>query len=88
MKKTLNLTIDEAIIARAKRYAKANRTSVSAIVEEELAMRTRDAAWKPKPGSLTAKISGSMPLPETGKSDNQLITEALNEKYGLDTDRH
>lgn len=87
MKKTLNLSIDESVIQRAKRYARQHRTSVSAIVEEELIKKTGEQTWQPRPGTLTAKLAGSLPLPSTGKSDDELLTDALNEKYGNDPDR-
>lgn len=87
MKKTLNLSIDESVIQRAKRYAKNRRTSVSAIVEKELVKLTRGASSRqPRPGSLTEKLAGSMPIPDTGKSADELLTEALAEKHGYNSD--
>jgi hypothetical protein len=50
-------------------------------------MQQRDVRVKYGVPALTAKLAGSLPLPTTGKSDDELLTDALNEKYGNDPDR-
>lgn len=86
MKRTLNLTIDESVIQRAKEYARERGTSVSRIVEEELDRRTRKGSIDPRPGSITERLAGSMRLNDHGKSDDDLLTEALRRNVGLDSD--
>jgi len=86
MKRTLNLTIDETVIKKAKEYARRRGTSVSRIVEEELDRRTREVYSEPRSDSITARLSGSMTLSDHGKSVDDLLTEALRKNVGLDSD--
>ena len=44
MKKKLTVTIDEALIPRAKRYARARGTSLSAVIEAALRSVAEDEA--------------------------------------------
>lgn len=85
MKKKLTLTIEESISKRAKRLAKREGTSVSEIVEQYLAEKTsEDTEWKPKDGSWTEKMLGSVPISEELKeSDIKKIKEKeILKKYG------
>lgn len=48
----LTLSVDAAVISRAKRYAKRNGISVSALVENYLAVVSRPPAAAPAPPRL------------------------------------
>lgn len=78
----LTLSVEEAVVEKAKRIAKANETSVSAMfsqfVEVVAARHTRRA----KVGPLTRKLSGIIKLPP-GKDYKELLTEALMDKHGI-----
>jgi len=79
MKLTLSARTD--VIKEAKRLAKRHRTSVSAMFERMIrAMAERESDKRPL-GPLTRKATGVITIPK-GKSDRQLIEDALSEKYG------
>lgn len=85
MKKKLTLTVEESISERAKRLAKREGTSVSEIVENYLAEKTSEETdWKPKENSWTAKLVGSVQLPdELKEQDAKKIKEKqILKKYG------
>ena len=78
----LNLTIDEKIVAKSKRYAAKQNTSVSKLVEQLLAKAIANReAGKPKK-SFVEKYAGTL----SGKlSDNdvkRIKDEYLTKKYG------
>ncbi|MCY2927134.1 MAG: DUF6364 family protein [Planctomycetota bacterium] len=80
--KKLTLSMKDDVIKRAKWLAKQRGTSVSAMVSEYVVGATQ-ARRKPfKVGPITRKATGLVRLP-SDKSDRDLITEALMEKYGL-----
>ena len=84
MKKKLTLTIEESVIAQAKRQAREEGKSVSQMVEEFLSHKAKNGSdWAPKPGSSLSKLYGAVSLPERYKelSDTELITNILSEKY-------
>lgn len=78
----LTLSIDEAVVAKAKQIADANNTSVSAMfsqfVQSLAAPRKRPA----KIGPLTRKLSGIVKLPPN-KDYKELLVEALMERHGI-----
>ena len=80
----LTLSMDEEVIATAKRVARRHRQSVSAmfssVVRAMAAQEERPAVDAP-PDSITARLTGIVRLPE-GKSDRELVSEALAERYG------
>lgn len=87
MKEKLTLSIEKTTKEQAKRYARQKGTSVSQMVEEFLESVTyqEDEDWRPPEGSLVAEMSGS--IPDTDKRDyDEILTEALMEKYGLKKD--
>lgn len=82
----LTLSADEKTIRKAKRLARARKTSVSAMFARyiESLSRTRKAG-KPDVESLppiTRRALGMVKLPK-GKTDRELVEEGLWEKYGL-----
>lgn len=78
----LTLSMTEEDVETAKRLAKERGTSVSAMVTSYV-RGVAAARRKPfKVGPITRKATGLVRLP-SDKSDRDLITEALMEKYGL-----
>ena len=80
----LTLSMDEAVVATAKRLAKRQRTSVSAMltnVVKAMAIQERHPPAIP-PDSVTARLTGIIKLPP-GMSDDDARYEALREKYRL-----
>jgi len=75
--------MDEKVVAQAKRIARRKRTSVSAMFTNlvlVMAAREREKADIP-PDSIAARLTGAIKAPP-GKTDRQLVTEALEERYG------
>ena len=82
MKKKLTLVIDDKVIERAKRHARAQNTSVSDMVESYLAEQTREEAWSPPAGSVLARLTGAVTPDTTSANDDERLERALREKYG------
>lgn len=86
MKKKLTLTIEESVKDRAKVFAKRKGISVSEMVEKYLDKKTRSEPWDIPIDSPVNRFAGSLPLPASGmvkdKDDNELLREALEDKYG------
>jgi hypothetical protein len=78
----LTLSADEEIVKRAKRLAKEQKTSVSALFDRFIRSATAEPKKSRAIGRLTRKATGMMKLP-AGKTDRELIEDALIEKYGL-----
>ena len=78
----LTLSADKEIIARAKKLAEDNRTSVSAMFSRLLMAMTRGRSSPDALGLVTRKATGLIRIP-THKRDRQLLEEALAEKYGF-----
>jgi hypothetical protein len=79
MKLTLSARTD--VIKEAKRLAKRHRTSVSAMFERIVRAMAEKEPGKRSIGPLTRKATGVIGIPK-GKTERQLIEEALSEKYG------
>ncbi|MFO7897881.1 MAG: DUF6364 family protein [Planctomycetota bacterium] len=82
--KKLTLSADEQVIKTAKRLAKENGTSVSAMFArliDGLADR-RDRTRGIPTGPIAAKASGVIRLPD-GKTDREVLEDALLERYDL-----
>jgi hypothetical protein len=82
--KKLTLSADEKVIAQAKRLAARQRTSVSAMFAR-FVMDTsckKDAPQDVPPDSIAARVTGVIRLPK-GKSERDILTEALMQKYGI-----
>ena len=75
----LNLTIDEDVVKRTKRYAKKTNTSISKMVQEYLDKTTQNEKKDKK--SFVEKYGGTlkMGIPDLKKAKD----EYLKEKYGL-----
>lgn len=82
--KKLTLSADERVIAQAKRLAARRRTSVSAMFARFVTAMSRKekATLEVPPDSIAARVTGVISLPK-GKSDRDVLTEALMEKYGI-----
>lgn len=81
-KSKLTLTADASIIDAAKRLAAARNTSVSALFSRLIeSMQAEQGAANADLGLLTQRASGLVSLPE-GRSDRELLADALTEKYG------
>ena len=82
----LTLSVPAKDIRAARRIAKRNKTSVSAMMRN--IVRAMDRRTRPRAEveqelpSLTKKLSGICTRPK-GKSDRQMIEDALLEKHGL-----
>ena len=85
MTKKLTLSMDEALIERAKQVAMARNTSVSAMFARFVS--GLDAIDHPKGqdsiAPVTRAATGLVELP-AGASDGQLVEDALWERYGSD----
>jgi Family of unknown function (DUF6364) len=56
----LTLSVDGGVIERAKRYAAANRTSVSALVERLLDLASSPVGLRPNAPPILARLRGSL----------------------------
>ena len=79
----LTLSADEKVVRKARQLARKNKTSISAMFSGiVLALSKRDEVKSDAEiGPLTRKALGLVKLPR-GKSDRELIEEALMEKHG------
>ena len=82
--KKLTLSVDEKVVAQAKRLAARQRTSVSAMFARFVTSMSRKekAPFEVPPDSIAARVTGVISLPK-GKSERDVLTEALMEKYGV-----
>ena len=83
--KKLTLSADESVIEMAKDLARRRRTSVSAMFSSlvRLLARREKVADDIPADSITVRATGAIRLPK-GKTDRDVLTEALLEKHGLD----
>jgi len=81
MKKKFTLVIDDAVIERAKRHARALDVSVSELVEAYLVEQTQDQNWAPPAGSIMSRITGAVSSENKDLSDDDRREQALREKY-------
>ena len=82
----LTLSMDREVVATAKRLAKRHRTSVSAMLSNMVkAMAAQEGEKRPEipPDSIAARAVGLVKLP-LGKTDGDVLYEALCEKYGIE----
>ena len=78
----LTLSTDKDLLVEAKRLAAREGTSLSSMFARFLLALLRERGKKTQPGPITRKATGLMKLPP-GKSDRELLTEALAERHGL-----
>lgn len=76
----LNLTIDEKLVAKSKRYAAKRKTTVSKLVQELLSNEIAASEKKPGKKSFVEKYAGTLkiPIPDIDKAKD----EYLKKKYG------
>ena len=84
MKKKLTLSVDERVVRTAKRLAKENGTSVSAMFARLInGLADREGRTRHIPlGPITARATGVIRLHE-GKTDREVLENALLERYDL-----
>jgi hypothetical protein len=78
----LTISMDDDIIRAAKQLAASDNVSVSAMIRRYVLARLKPEKSKIKIGPLTKKATGIVKLDES-KSDKELLTDALMEKYSL-----
>ena len=82
MKVKLNLTIDEKIVAKSKRNAAKNKTTVSKMVQELLRKQMEQEEKKTAKKSFVEKWAGTFSGQLSNKSVKELKDEYLSKKYG------
>ncbi|REL38502.1 hypothetical protein DYD21_00715 [Rhodohalobacter sp. SW132] len=86
MKEKLTLTIDKEVKKQARELAKKQGVSISGMVETYLkTLSKKSEDWKPKKGSVVAKLSGSIPVKDNRDYD-EILEEALLEKHKYEKD--
>jgi hypothetical protein len=80
--KKLTLSMDEEVIAEAKRLAAESGTSVSAMFSRLVRSMAARPQTKMPIGPITRRATGLVKLPPR-KTDRKLVEEALEEKYRL-----
>ena len=78
----LTLSADEKLIERAKKLAKQQGTSLSAMFVRYLEALLQQQKTEHEISPLVKQMTGLATAPE-GKTDRELIEEALAEKYDL-----
>lgn len=76
-RKRLNLTVDPAVLERARRYSERHHTSISALVEDFLTHLPDDEDVEP----LSPRVQRLLGVAEAGP-DRTLYREHLLERYG------
>lgn len=77
----LTLSADDELVAQAKRLAEESGTSLSSMFARFVQAALREKSRFDEPGPVTRRATGLVTLP-AGKSDRELVEEALAEKYG------
>lgn len=79
----LTLSIDQEIIEQAKQYAKLQGRSLSNIIEEYLKSISANSSKNKKQelSKLVKELKGSIKLSKNMKSYDELLEDALVEKY-------
>jgi len=78
----LTLSADKEVIRLAKKIAKSEGTSVSALFSGYIRARARRVEVTNKPGPLVRKLTGIMSA-SADLDERKVVDEALAEKYGL-----
>lgn len=81
--KKLTLSAEEETIRQARRLARRNNTSISAMFSRMVRSMSEGEQGRPRMSPIARRMSGILKLPK-GKTAEQLLDEALREKYGLD----
>jgi hypothetical protein len=80
MGKKLTLSLDQAIIAKAKEYAKTHNTSLSKLIESYLGTLTNRPSEEEDITPLVESLSGVIDLP-AGFDEKQGYSDYLSAKY-------
>lgn len=80
--KKLTLSADADVIEQAHALAEQTGTSVSSLFARVVRLLAQQRSAARPLGPLTRKASGMIVLPK-GRSDRQIVEDALLEKYGL-----
>lgn len=80
MDKKLTLSLDKAIIERAKSYAKSNNISLSKLIEAYLGALTKNKKESSEITPLVKSLSGVIELP-TDFDEKESYADYLIEKY-------
>lgn len=80
----LTLSMEKELLEQAKRLAKANGTSVSAMFRQYVRAMARQQGARPPIGPIARQASGLAHLPK-GMSYRKVLEDALLEKYGLES---
>ena len=78
----LNLTIDEKVVARTKKYAARKKTTVSKMVQELLSRQLATEEKKPKKKGFAEKWAGTFSGQLSDKGVKEIKEEYLSKKYG------
>lgn len=78
----LTLNADSKTVSMAKKLAQLNQTSVSDMFCRFIRSLAAGDKTEIQLGPLTRKMTGIIKLPR-GKSDRDVLTEALMDKYGV-----
>lgn len=78
----LTLTIEKAVIDRAKIYAKETQRSLSEMVEQYLERITNENTARDVISPRLKKLAGSLPLPD-GFDDKKALKDYHTKKYKL-----
>ncbi len=83
MNTKLTLSIEQEVIEAAKDYAKKHGKSLSNIVEEYLKALSEKKSVKERVefSKIVKELKGSISIPKDSKSFNELLQDALIEKY-------
>lgn len=81
--KKLTLSMDEEVIADAKRLAAERGTSVSAMFSGLVRAMAHEKHEELEIGPKTRSLTGIISLPD-GKTWHDVVAEALMEKYGIE----
>jgi hypothetical protein len=78
----LTLSVDEEVVKQAKRLAKENGGSVSAMFSRIVRSMAQPKKSVRRIGPIARELTGIITLPE-GKTERDILVEALMEKHGL-----
>ena len=78
----LTLSTDKGLLAEAKKLAVQEGTSLSSMFARFLRAVLQERNRPAQPGPITRRATGLVKLPP-GKSDRELIDEALAERHGV-----
>ena len=79
----LTLTVDERVVANAKRLAKLHHKSLSAMIEELLASVDSNLTDSPPPIPGALKLRGIAKSSLSQKADKQIRDMIYKDRYGI-----